>query len=261
MKNRINIAGIEKIIRWILRLPAILLLFLLLNALSCKKADLLDCFNSTGKIEKVERETGDFNSVVLKDNINLFIQPSTQNKLVLEAGSNLMNKIKTEVNEEGVLEIRNENTCNWVRSFDKPLNVYLEFKTLDSLEYRSIGTVTCDDTLRMDHFLVNVHEGSGILNLKVNIREFQVNLHYGTADINVSGKIGSGYYYQAGAGRIDASATVSKSVYIRNWSSNDMYIWATKLISAEIRGVGNIYYKGNPQTALTGSGKGKLLPM
>lgn len=246
---------------WIFYAPLIFILILIINSLSCKKADLLDCFNSTGKIVKEERKIDEFRSILLKDNINLFLRPSDHNKLVLEAGTNLMSKIITSVNDKGVLEIKNENTCNWVRSFDKPLNVYLDFKTLDSLEYRSVGNIYCEDTLQFDHFLVNIYEGSGILNLMVGINDLHINLHYGTADVKVSGHVESGYYYQAGAGRIDASDAISRDVYIRNWSSNDMYIWATDLISAEIRSVGNIYYKGNPQKEFSGNGKGKMLPM
>ena len=67
-------------------------------------------------------------------NVNLYLRQANENKLVLESGTNLMAKIITEVNSNGVLEIRNENQCNWVRSYDKPINVYLEFKDLDSLE-------------------------------------------------------------------------------------------------------------------------------
>jgi hypothetical protein len=229
--------------------------------LSCKKADLLDCFNSTGKIVKQEREINEFSSVLLKDNVNLYLRPSNHNKLVLEAGTNLMPKIITSVNEKGVLEIENENTCNWVRSFDKPLNVYLDFMTLDSLEYRSVGNIYCEDTLRMDHFLVNIYEGSGILNLLINIKEFQVNLSYGTADVKVIGRAGSSYLFQAGAGRIDESEAISKNAFIRNWGSNNMFIWASEMIEVEIKGIGNVYYKGNPTQIIKSEiGQGKLLP-
>lgn len=245
---------------WIGHSFLIMILFVMLFGLSCSKSPVLDCFNSTGKITTVEREVTEFNSILLKDNVNLFLKKSDKNKLLLEAGSNLMNKIVTEVNADGALELRNDNQCNWVRSYDKPINVYLEYVLLDSLEYRSIGTVTCEDTLKFSSFLVNVFEGSGELNLLVNIDQLKVNLHYGTADVIVNGIIGASYYYQAGAGRIDAINANTKDVFIRNWGSNDMYVWAYSSLSAEIKGLGNIYYKGNPQKELSGEGKGQLLP-
>lgn len=250
----------KDIYSWLEHGVILMLSFVIVSGISCSKSPVLDCFTSTGKITSVERDVADFNSVLLKDNVNLYLRQSDKNKLVLEAGSNLLKKITTEVNADGTLEIKNDNQCNWVRSYDKPLNVYLDFVSLDSLEYRSIGAVECLDTLRFSNFLVHVYEGSGIINLLVKIDQFQANLHYGTADLIVNGEISASYYYQAGAGRIDAINASSKDVFVRNWGSNDMYIWANSLVSAEIKGLGNIYYKGNPQTQVEGEGKGQLLP-
>ena len=240
----------------------LMILLMMIAGLSCKKSPVLDCFNSTGKIKKIEREIGDFTSILLKDNVNLHLRQANKNKLILEAGSNLMSKIITVVNAEGVLEIKNDNRCNWVRSFDKPINVYLDFVRLDTLEYRSIGNVTNEDTLRIDTLVVNVKEGAGKIELTVNTYKISTNLHYGTADIITSGNAKISFVYLAGAGKIDNRLLRAFQVYGINKSSNDVYINTVTTLYVNIDNIGNIYYYGNPgDVTLGGIGTGKLIPL
>jgi len=247
-------------LKWLPRILQIIIVLVVLNAISCNKANTFDCFKSTGKIVKVERAVGNFNSILLNDNINLFLRQADQNKLEVEAGNNLLPKIITSVNEEGVLEISNENSCNWVRSYDKPLNVYLDFVTLDTLEYRSIGDVSNVDTIRMDTIVINVREGAGTIALTVHTYKINTNLHYGTADIVTSGISVLNFDYLAGYGKIDNSALLSKQVYLENKSSNNIYVNARLTLEATINNIGNVYYKGNPPNILvTGTGSGKLI--
>ena len=237
-----------------------MILFILIAGLSCSKSSVLDCFNSTGKITQTDRSISEFHSIVLNDNVNLYLRQSDQNKLVLEAGSNLMSKIYTEVNDAGYLEIGNDNSCNWVRSFDKPITVYLDFVQLDSLKYRSIGNVSNEDTIRMDTLVVDVYEGAGKIELTVNTYKMNTNLHYGTADIFTSGKAVVSYVYLAGFGKIDNRALDVKHVYLNNKSSNDIYIYSSNTIGATIENIGNIFYTGNPGSiSLNKIGPGNLI--
>lgn len=238
--------------------PAILFL---LMVPSCSESPVLDCFTGTGEIEKSERDLPYFHSILLKNNINLELIPSNRNKLILEAGVNLKPKIITEVNGDSVLIIKNDNSCNWVRSYDKPINVYLEYTYLKNFEYRSIGTVTNIDTLKVDSLQIDIYEGAGKINLAINTYQCKASLHYGTADIYLSGKSDISFYYQLGAGKLDAKNLESSFVYLRNWSSNNMFVWANTEMSVEINGLGNVYYKGTPEISASLPGEGKLIPL
>lgn len=239
-----------------------MILILMIAGFSCSKSSVLDCFNSTGKITQTEREISEFHSIVLNDNVNLFLRQSDQNKLVLEAGSNLMSKIYTEVNDAGYLEIGNDNSCNWVRSYDKLITVYLDFVRLDTLEYRSIGNVNNEDTIRIDTLVIDVKEGAGTIELTVDAYKINTNLHYGTADIITSGKSILNFVYLAGFGVIDNRELQSAQVYATNKSSNDVYINATSTMVVEIDNIGNVYYIGSPvDVSLSGPGPGKLIAL
>jgi len=248
--------------KWVPQALFFIIVLVVVNSLSCSDAGPLDCFTSTGNIVRVEREVGNFNSILLEDNVNLHLRQAGQNKLEVEGGENLLPKIITSVNAQGVLEISNENTCNWVRSYDKPLNVYLDFITLDTLEYRSIGDVSNVDTIRMDTIVINVKEGAGTIALTLRAIKVYSNLHYGTANINISGITGLSFNYLAGYGRIDNRKLISKQVYLENKSSNDMYVHSTLTLEATINNIGNVYYVGNPPNILeSGTGSGKLIKL
>lgn len=256
---RIKIANSENKKQLIVSLA--ITIVLLLSIQGCEKSP-MGCFTSTGSITKIDRTIDAFHSIVLKDNVNLYLRQAGENKITVEAGNNLMSKIYTEVNGAGYLEIGNDNKCNWVRSYKKPINVYLDFIRLDSLEYRSIGNVTNDDTIRMDTLVVNVWEGAGTIDLTLKSYKTDSNLHYGTAEIITSGITTVSNVYLAGAGKIDNKSLAATHVYLNNKSSNDIYISSSKTIGATIENIGNIYYFGNPgSVSLDKIGSGNLIKL
>src|SRR3972149_5567093 len=86
-------------------------------ASACKK-DKPDCFKSTGDLVREQREVGDFSSMEVYNNVNVVISQDTLNQVIIEAGENLLEEITTEING-ATLVIRNNNKCNWVRSYKK----------------------------------------------------------------------------------------------------------------------------------------------
>lgn len=224
----------------------VVFLIIVVLLLSCEKSAVPDCFNNTGNIERVKRTIEPFHNILLKDNINLILKKGGQNKLEVEAGNKLLAKIKTDVNEDGLLVLQNENQCNWIRSYDKPINVYLTFIQLDSLEYRSIGDVISEEVIDTESLNIQVREGSGKIELELNARNVYASLHYGTADIVLSGYSYISYVYSASFGLIDNRNLLCQNIYVTNKSSNDLYVRVSNSLGATIENIGNIYYYGNP---------------
>jgi len=229
---------------------------------SCKKGDVTGCLFSTGDITKEVREIQSFNSILLCDNVNLILEKSNSNSVVVEAGSNLLNGIITTVGKDGVIEIRNDNNCNWIRSFESPINVYLNYVDIDSIEYHSIGDITTANSLSTDSLWITVHEGAGLINMEIDVGILYCSLHYGTLDIVLSGSSNISYIYTASFGLINMIDMESDFAYINNKSSNDVYLRVTKHLGATIEGIGNIYYAGNPNTiSFEKLGSGELIPL
>ena len=99
---------------------------------SCNNENSCDCLKSIGPVVTEERVIPAFNKLSLEDNVNLFITQDSVYSLTVEAGEHLLQSIKAEVTDS-CLYLKNENKCNWVRSFENKINVYLRFKKLTIL--------------------------------------------------------------------------------------------------------------------------------
>lgn len=226
----------------------IIIIVSLVSFSSCKKGTFPDCFYATGDITTQSRAIEKFSKIILRNNVNLILEKSNTNNIVVEAGTNLISNISTLVNENGVLEIKNDNNCNWIRSFDKPINVYLKYTNIDTIEYQSIGDVTTKNTLITDTLWLAAYEGAGEININIDVKTLHCALHYGTLDIIIKGNSGLSYVYSASFGLVNLIELESKFVYANNKSSNDVYLKANSHLGATIENIGNIYYVGNPKT-------------
>ena len=65
--------------------------------LSCEKLFVDDCFKSTGEITIERRESSDFENIILEDNINLILTQGNECAIMVEAGKNLLESIKTDI--------------------------------------------------------------------------------------------------------------------------------------------------------------------
>ena len=235
----------------------ILLTVLLLTLISCSKDNLFDCFKGAGKTVKEERNTSHFSGIYLRNNLNLILIQDSTTKVIVEAGKNIQDGIKIKV-INNMLDISNENKCNWVRSYDNPMNVYVHFKKLDSLNYSSSGDVNCSNPWKNNSITVNVFEGGGSINLLLDTYKSKFNIKYGTSDVSISGKSQVNTISSSGYGPVNCSNLHTVFTYIHNASTNNCFVYATYHLDVKISNVGNIYYKGNPQTIsenITGSGK------
>lgn len=239
----------------------LLLLLISFNLSSCKKSNLGDCFKSTGDIIEQQRKIGEFSKIILRDNVNVVFNNEQSNTIIVSAGENIIDNIITEKNGD-TLDISNVNSCNWVRDFDVPITVYLSSNKLETIEYRSIGDISCSDTIFCDSIYVDVYEGAGTLNILVNSYLVHSAIRYGTADLKVSGRSNLSYVYSAGFGLIDNRELLSAQIYVANKSSNDIYLCAKSTLAATIYGIGNIYYLGDPgNVSLDKIGSGNLIKL
>ena len=236
------------------------LLFFLLCSItltSCEKLDVGDCFMGAGNTIIVTRDLDDFNHISLNDNINLIITQDTRCGVKIEAGENLIPSIITEVSDHRLI-IRNNNICNWVRSYNKEIDVYVSVEELISIEYISSGNVLSTNTIVTDSLSVAVWDGSGIIDLDIETRISALSLHYGAVNFSVRGKSNVNFIYAASYGPFFCENLETAFTFMNNRGSNDCYVYCTKHLGVDIEYTGNIYYKGNPETIsanITGTGQ------
>jgi len=226
---------------------------------SCEKA--CDCLKSTGQIDTEYRNIANFNEIHLGNNIDLVIHIDTITKIKVTAGKNLLSEIITE-NNNGVLKIKNENNCNWVRDYNKKIVVEVWTDSLKRLNvYDAIGDIYFDDTLNCNEFYFQSFGCTGQFHLKLN-GSAHLDIINGSADLKVIGNLNNLYLYNDGYGKMDCLNLPSVNVFITNSGTNNCYVNAQQLIEAKIYGGGNIYYKGNPPTVIKKElGQGKLISL
>lgn len=237
--------------------PFVVVLLFVLLSYGCSKSP-GDCFTSTGDVITVERSIESYTGILMRDNIDVELIKSNAPKVEVTAGEHIIDNIITEVIDSELI-IKNQNACNFVRSFDKPIKVKVYFQELDSLEYRSNGNLVCLNPIEIDTFKIDVYEGAGRIELDLKTAVSYLNFHYGTAELIVSGFSQVNYIYQASYGPVDARNLVTSFNYLENNSTNNCYVQANIALGATISSIGNVYYWGNPDIELAGGGSGQLL--
>ena len=237
----------------------VFLLGVLVYGTGCSK-DFCDCFTATRSLKTIDRNTGFFTSVRIEDNINVVLLKDTFCHVTLACGSGIIDHIKTEVTDNR-LRLWNNSTCNWVRDLDPQIIANVYYTTLEEISYSATGKVSTEDTLKEQKFTLNVRDGAGSIQLKVNVDTAWFNQHDGATDINLSGKVNAQYIYNNGLGPVNALNLKSLFTFVNNRGTNDCFVQVQDHLEARIEYCGNIYYLGNPQVIISWiEGSGKLLP-
>jgi hypothetical protein len=225
----------------------------------CGKDDGI-CVGSTGKIITETRPVSIFNYIEVYDNINLILTQDTNRiEVMVEAGENLIDGITTEITNKR-LSIKNQNSCNWLRSFEVPVNVYITYKQLDTLVTHAAGNITGTNAWTNHEIVFIVEEGGGTIDLSLNVFKSYLEVSYGTFALNFKGYSQVTYISDIGYGPLNAEMLDSKFTYIYTGSPNDIFVTASVEITAEILNTGNVYYRGDPtQISTQSSGSGKLI--
>ena len=143
---------------------AAILVFVCLSSLFFACEDVLECFTSSGNVILEEREISGFTKINLTDNVDLLIEYGSDNKIYVEAGENLIDNIKTSV-KDGMLYIKNENSCNWARSFKNEFKVMLTLDTLSLIAYSGVGNIDFINIFEVDTFRMEIYDAWGSVNL------------------------------------------------------------------------------------------------
>lgn len=239
-----------------------LLLFSTVLFYSCEKDHAFDFLKSTGKIITLNREVNEnFVEIQLENNINLILTQDDHYEIRLEGGENLLPGIETSI-RDSVLTLKNLNKFNWVRSYDKKITAYITAPHFFRIGYKSTGTVSNVDTIHEDSIFVTAYEGSGYINLCMNVGLSHLSINSGSADFNISGYSGSNFIYAGGYGPFHCLNLETLNTYMSNRGTNDCYVNVKNHLEYEIKGLGSIYYKGKPPQVMgVIAGEGKLVAL
>lgn len=192
------------------------------------------------------RSLSGFHGVSVTSGIDLFLAQKGSEEVLVEANSEDIDKIITEV-EGGILKIyiREKSWFN----FDwksKPRKVYVSFKMLDKIDASAGADVVSENRLKLENVKIDASSGSDI-KLELDARELSVGSSSGS-DISLKGHAEMIHADASSGSDIDAGDLQAKNGEASASSGADVKVNVSEKISASASSGGDVYYSGNPKT-------------
>ncbi|MFW5701027.1 MAG: GIN domain-containing protein [Cyclobacteriaceae bacterium] len=218
------------------------ILIIILACLSCKKDN---CLNSTGKTTKLERITGPFHSIQVKDIFDLVLTQDSSTFITIEGGANLLPFISTNV-KDCVLILDNDLDCRWAREYGRiKVHVHL-VETRDLILDTPCNVKT---TNHLDGYEIRFWPVADLneADLQLNCTRFFLKSSY-TANgiIKLRGKVDFVNLIPFGTMEIDASQLIGNKVEVSHYSNNKVTVYPVQYLKAWLYGPGNLYYNNIP---------------
>lgn len=228
----------------------------------CKKENMCDCFKRTGDVVTETRAVDAFTAIFVEDKVNVILTEDTTlpAEVIVEAGEHLVPLIKTEV-VDGVLRIRNANTCDFTRRYDVPVNIYVRCgRDISTITNKGTGLISNSGTCTAP-FIDLVTVSAGDIRLRVDAGMVYTHQH-SAGDVEVFGTAQEVIAYNTGNGFTIADECAAPLCWVYTRSTGKVTLHPLNELISEIDGPGNVYYRGQPaQVTSTLHSTGQLLPL
>lgn len=221
-------------------------IFLAIVFTACNKEQMNDCYTATGNVIKETRELEYFNELEIRGDFNVVLVEDTVDFVRVEAGSKLLEQIKTNV-EFQRLVIENTLVCNWIRSYKVPKNIELHCSDLERIEIKGTTNLSSKDSLRHDSLYIKLYMNSGRVDLAIANQKLVIEQPSGAAEIIAKGRTGTllfnpgdrvgGDFLQLNARRVEAESR----------SEIDSYVKASESLKLITRAGGSLLFAGEAE--------------
>ena len=204
-----------------------------------------------------DRHLSGYNAVELGGSFDVYITQGSTESVKVEAPSDVINHIITEVSG-GVLKIYNKyDSWNWGSwwGHHKKIVVYVSAKALNAVSISGSGDIFFKDGLSGNSLRLKI-SGSGDMLGKVNVKTLESSIS-GSGDMKLSGNSESSTVSVVGSGDFTARNLVTVKSAVRISGSGDAEINASDRIDAAVVGSGDVRYTGsakNVSKSKSGSG-------
>jgi hypothetical protein len=124
---------------------------------SCKKEQ---CFGEAGAEVTAPRTAAAFHEIDVYNNVDVVLTQDTVESITVAAPQHLEPNITTRI-ENGILILKNEATCTWLRKASEKAIVYVHLKKLDKINYAGSGNITSTNTIVADNITLYSKVGAG----------------------------------------------------------------------------------------------------
>lgn len=211
----------------------------------CTKQQMDDCITSSGPDAVIERSIDDFTSLETTDKFKVVLfQDSTAADIIITGPRNLLGQITTKV-EEGKLSLKNSNTCNFVRSFSREVEIRVNAPSLRKLIVNSASTVETAKQLELDELNI-LHQALSDIKLDVDVEGDLYVQSFNSSTTILSGQAGALKGSIEDVSDLDARDLLADEVLIDTHTPLDIYVNGKDILFIKIFNQGNVYYVSEP---------------
>lgn len=232
------------------------------------------CIRGNDIVVTEYRNVGYFNSISSEGSFDVYIVQDTIEEVIIEAESNLMPYISTQVKGSTLILSERSNTCI---NNHFPIKVTVKCRDINELALTGSGIIygntdIITSSLRIDltgsgNIDLNVEAanieayipGSGVISLGVMSNQVEVRIS-GSGALNLWGEAERSDLWISGSGSINAYGLNVNTCYASISGSGSMYVYVNDLLDASISGSGSVYYKGHPNVTANITGSGSVIP-
>lgn len=200
--------------------------------------------DGNGEMTSEMRNVSNYDQVALEGSMDVELIAGKEGNLRVEAESNLMEYILTEVSG-GKLKISIESEVNVNPSRNKGIKVIVPFESIHKVSLTGSGDINSSDRIKSRKFEVQL-TGSGDINLDLFSEEVVGNVT-GSGDIILKGTTTNLECSVTGSGDFQAYELKAKNVIATVSGSGDVEVSPSEELKARVSGSGDITYSGNPK--------------
>ncbi|MEX1192330.1 MAG: DUF2807 domain-containing protein [Brumimicrobium sp.] len=241
------------------------ILGILILSVGCKKAEDRNCLKSNGNTSSLKLNfENEVDSLFLFDNLEYIIIPDSINYIELIGGKNLLNHIDAQYSNAGI-SIRNENKCNFLRSYKQKIKAEIHIKSIRAILYEGGETLTNLDTLKSPELRLTIRDGAGPVDLTVENGYMSAVVTHGWGDFTLHGKTSNTFLNCSTNSFCNAlDLKTANSLVVNSQTEGDMKVNVNGTqLKAILNRNGNILYKGVPNTVqlIDSVGNGQLIDL
>jgi Putative auto-transporter adhesin, head GIN domain len=217
---------------------------LFLSVTSCKRT-----VKGEGPVVTKTISADEFTGVSLYLNADVKIVLADTFNCIIQAQQNIADALRIAVDGDEI-----EISSEFLLKSDEPIQVFISLPVIKRVEVDGSGSVAFVNPAKGDmlRFYIN---GSGDIDAKAEMEEIRSEVN-GSGTISIEGSARSAEFNINGSGDLHAFGFVTETSEITINGSGDAELNATSRLKADVRGSGNIVYKGQPHiiSEIIGSG-------
>lgn len=210
----------------------------------------MHAIEGNGNVTTESRTVSSFSQITSEASFNVYISQDSIQSLTVEAESNLLPYIETDVSGSVLLiKVREHRNID----NNEPIKIYIKSPFIENIDLAGSGSVDCDSMITSN---LDVHlSGSGNMNIIAVGNKIEAQIS-GSGTIIMSGTASETDFEIDGSGNIHSYDLLQDTCFADISGSGDMYVNVNKFLDVKISGSGKVHYIGNPvvNTSVTGSG-------